>query len=436
MEAILHGQLFYCFLPDMCWQESGLVFNCRSAGVSGRSTLCNDYIVDTCETNCLYTKKSLQYYVVRLVYCGRAKIRPRLLLRGLIAVAVLYFLLSESLAVFAGLHNGVVACASSNQSLEERAADFLEKVAGFNDSIHPIAQSSLYNLPLPNGHVQTDVDLGICCDSYVFNVKVSFVDGKLWKYDSSLPSSYLEGDSNLDDSLSIAVTSAKNYRSLCETEYCNDLDEVISTALLSRSLVVETNEAFLKVSHVENCSTPLDYKRCTVLRYFKKIDNQYTCGFLSISMIVSKAGLITEFIDNMALYHVGCTTLCVAREQAINRSKPYAETYGEAHSQSIVATDASLSWIADAARGDDYALYPAWGIRTWFDKTNSEGVNGHSVVIWADNGQIASCKPQGFYHPEADDNMSWRLGILVTSAAAILAIPIGLVALRRRSKKR
>lgn len=370
-----------------------------------------------------------------MVRYGGVLVYTRLLLRGLIFLTVLSLLLSGSLAVFTALHDGVVQCASSGQSLEERAADFLKQVAGFNNSIYQMSSSILYDLPLPNGHVQTDVDFRICSNSTVFNVKVSFVDGKIWKYDSSLPSSNLVGEKTLDDSLSIAVISAKNYRSLCETRYCDDLDNVISVALLNQSLVVETSEALLKVSHIEKCSTPLDYKRCTVLRYFRKIDNQYMCDFLSISMIVSKTGLITEFIDNLALYHVGCSTLNVTREQAINTSESYAEAYGEAHAQSVVATDASLSWITDSARGDNYALYPAWGVRAWFDGTNSEGVNGYSVAIWADNGQVASSEPQGFYTPMANNTFLW-LGILATSVATILAIPIGLAVHRRRSKKR
>jgi hypothetical protein len=359
----------------------------------------------------------------------------------LATLAALLLLFSSFPLCFVQFYGYDLVYAETGVTEKQKALSFLTQVVGINSSSYNVLSSSVYKFKIPDsGHYQTDVSIAVKSNNCTFNVLITFIDGKLWTYDLDSGSIRLVGKETLADSLFVAKGTIEGYRGLFNAAYCSELEGMISTALQNRTLTVENNASILKASYVENCSTPLDYKRCTDLQWFKKIKNQFTDGSQSISMSVSKNGLLTLFVDNLAIFYLASTDIRISEEEALNITMPYAEAYSAEHGQKIVFANATLEWDRDlnSSRGDDFAIYPRWLVSVTFDNANDEGVSTYGASIWADNGQIASQGPQMFFGAHAvtstgSDNVGlWLIFAAIGAFPAFICLA---TYLKRRSKK-
>jgi hypothetical protein len=314
--------------------------------------------------------------------------------------------------------------------LDRWAQDFLVQVAGFNLTGHNV---TVDNMPTIRGGVEmnseqyylTDIEIKVQDGNQTLDFILEFIDSSTgskfdWYIFENRYSFVSSQKKSFNDCLLSAKQAIEAYRDLFNITYCDDLPGMISTAIQNKRLTVEDQNALLNVSYGYGGEVNVDW--------YKKIVGQYTIQTQSIGMTVSSGGLLTGLIDNLAVYHVATTSINVSDQEALNTSMPIIKAYAELHGQQISSAKAVLSWMVDSdcSHGSDvYAVYPVWSVWATFDKTN-EDVNAYSVIIWADNGQIAYNGPQGFSvaTPKADDNPFPSQFILV-----VLGIAVGLTCL-------
>lgn len=358
--------------------------------------------------------------------------------RRILAILVLFLIFFASLFSFALFYHHGFVCATSNVIEHQLALGFLEHVAGMNVSDGNVLSYNVSSFRMPDSqHYQTSVRIVINNNNHTFNVRITFVDGKFWIYDLDLSSVQLVGDKTLDDSLSVTIQATQEYQGLFNATHCDGLVEMISAALQNQSLVIENDNALLKISHVKNCSTPLDYKRYIHLQWFKKTKNQFTITAQSIIMSVSKNGFLTAFMDNLATHYVASTDINISEEEAINISIPYAEAYAEKHGQEILLTNTTLEWHRDmnSLRGDDFAIYPVWIVSMTYNKTNEVNVCGYGVLIWADNGEIVRHGPRIFFETTNGGHNSY-LWLMLALIPIVLAFTCSMPYSRRKDKNK
>ena len=356
--------------------------------------------------------------------------------RGSVALLILFLLLSGLLPLFSPLCGYRVVHASSHEVEKQLALSFLQHAAGLDLADYVPVSSSAYGYVAPvSNRYEVDVRIILNHSSSTFEVSALFVEGQLSLYNLRLLSGQMDEEKTLTDSLSIASRVAEGYGTLFNKTYCDDTKSMISTAIQSQSITVDNANARLEIEYAEDCSTPQECRGRTKLHWFKKFGGNFTHNMQSIGIYISKDGLLTTFMDNLAVYHVATTTVSVSEEEAINTSLPYAAAYADEHGREILTTSATLRWDVDteARRGDNSAMYPVWVVTTYYDDANNESVYGYAVGIWADNGGVSFYGPQGRFSDTGtyDNPYQWLLVTVI-----VVACVFGPLAIYIRSRKR
>jgi len=325
------------------------------------------------------------------------------------------------------------------------SSQFLEKVAGFNMTEYRIIFLNVGPATaMPNSviHYFTPVTVGIVNreNAADFNASFWFIDGKMWEY--SLDGEFGEGNLTIDDCLPIASNTIVAYDALLNTSRYDKTYQMLSTAISAKTLTVEDENSSLQLSYVKNCSTPLDYKLYTSLSFAYKIDG-VMIPMEGLGLSISKDGLLTSLGDG-SVYNVPNATLAISKEEAINMSLPYANTYANQHGQSVTTVNANLIFARDwrcTRSNDDFSIYPLWNVSVTFDRVNEQNVLTYGVAIWADNGQIyinAAQSPGGLSPQQANATGSfWQLTTVIVGilALTLLLVPAAYVFSKKRGRK-
>jgi len=315
--------------------------------------------------------------------------------------------------------------------LETISVNFLKNVAGFNMTEYSIESFDTFTARSWDQHLETHVHILMNNSDEQFDVYITFVNGAFWSYDISLsPHQELPGnEKSFSDYLNLAKRAVQNFGALFNLTWCEEYARMIPATIEGNS-TIESQNALLEIAYSENCSTQLDLLRYIKFSWFDKKDN-FTVH--SLSLALSKTGLVTSFLRNLC--YVATTEVNVSKEQAINIARPYAESYAAKYNLNIVSVNVTLKLERDWewTRGNDnYAMYPEWLVSFTFDKVEN-GVVGYSVLIWADSGTVHDYGPQGFYaNGKADTPSSVAFGLIAT---AILLPIIAVQLLLKRKRK-
>jgi len=282
--------------------------------------------------------------------------------------------------------------ASTPLDAGEQTRTFLKSVAGLNLSTYPDLSPSIASSRMMHSqHMRTDVRILLGSGSHALEASTTYVDNKLWNYKLTTLGEPLDGEKALSECLEVAKGAIGRYQDLFNASHTNGLVGMLSDAIRSQNSTIENGDALLNISRRQDFSTLLDYERYITIQWYKKINGEFISPLQSIWLSISKSGLVTGFMDNLATHYIASSRINVSEGQAMNISRPYAEAYAAEHGQEIVGAGVTLQWQydRDSQRGDDFAIYPTWV----FEATYSEivqGINGYSVVLWADNGEVAA----------------------------------------------
>lgn len=101
----------------------------------------------------------------------------------------------------------------------------------------------------------------------------------------------------------------------------------------------------------------------------------------------------------MGLYKMSTTQIALTEKDALELSTPLINVYAEENGRTVESIEAEFTYVADyySNRGDNYLVYPQWTVSATFDNTSKENIDGYSVLIWGDSGEIHSHGAQGNY---------------------------------------
>lgn len=261
--------------------------------------------------------------------------------------------------------------------------------------------------------------------------------GRLSGYGLDSSSVPMEGNETLGNCLVVASHAISEYMMLFNATYVDSFSQMLAQAIQSQNSTVENDDALLAISQ------PGYYSDFVTLEWYRKIANQFTSVYQSISIEVSRGGLLTQFDDYVGTFTVADVGISVSEADVMNISRPYAEADAQQRGFNITRETATLTW----ERGSDlnrsswpdycWTLYPAWTYRASFSvPSQSLGTYGYAVLISADTGQIISQGPSDFWgnvpsSGSKDNTYVWAV-IAITVSVVILTC---LGTYRRRRKR-
>jgi len=309
--------------------------------------------------------------------------------------------------------------------------EFLEKIGALNMDFYRIDSLNTSTVPMPvSGNFQTIVRVVFGNKGNKFAALITFIDGKFWTYKLNLLSGEMEGsEQSLESCLAIARSAINGYQTCLNANYCSKFSQMVSTALTTKSLIIEDDTALLKIYHEED----LQSLEQTMAQCFYKIDGKFITPYRSVQISLSKTGLVTRLYDGMGLHRVATTDVKISREEAINLAVPYIIAYAKRHQQKVKEINATLEYVSDITsnRGDRFAIYPQWNVFATFDIINEENVFSYSVLMWADNGKVHHDDPQGSIQNSISDSPN-LFPLLIAIIIVVFIFPgLGAYTMRR-----
>ena len=314
---------------------------------------------------------------------------------------------------------------------ESVALEFLENVVGIDmNSYNVISFNASGTTLLDSNHSQTNIRIVIGDGHKTFDILITLADGRVWMYRLDLLSGELEDEeTGLNNCLTVAKGAINGYQRYFNAVHCGGFDKMVSTALQTNSSKVENENVILDIYCAEDSASSSEHVR---LCWFEKIAGQFTIPHRSVSISISKAGMVTRFTDNLGLYQVATTNIDISKEQAIKIATSCIEEYAFENKRKVKAIEATFEYVSDitSSRGSRFLIYPQWKVLAGFDDLDRNYAYAYGVMIWADNGEIYNRGPQGSYRSM---EMSTPLFSLWPFAVVIVALALlfGLVSLAR-----
>lgn len=358
-----------------------------------------------------------------------------------VSIVVLSSILLFNMLVCLGLALQAGSYPSSSFTPDSLATNFLVRVAGVNISNYAGLSTKLNdNSNSRSQRRQSSVIVELGNDSNSPEASMLFVDDKLWDYELYSFSQQSAGGKTLNQCLAIASNAMNAYGDLFNVTYPYDLANMVSVALQSRSLTIENDRALLRISYNES-----SYSDFTRLEWYKKIGNGSTTQYQSIYLTVSRNGLLNEFTDYLAAYHVVNTSINFCAADVVNASTPLAQAYARANGFEIMSSEVRLEWWRDYDfnRGsDEFAVYPMWVFTAEYNETKQD-VFGYEALEWADNGQVFWSGPEAMFMstpgaaatPTTGANATTYPLLLLATIPAVVFIACSGTYLKRRKKK-
>jgi len=328
--------------------------------------------------------------------------------------------------------------AYSESDNETQASEFLEEIAGVKMSSYTVISFDASRARMPDSqHFQTDMKIVLADSNCKLEAVITFVDSKFWSYRLDLLSGELGNEAAFNDCLIAANRALRTYQSRFNASHCNGLSEMIPASMQSEALTVENQNAVLDINRK---SDTLKSAELSSLRWCEKINGRFITPTRSVMMSISKSGIVTRLVDNMALYQIASRDVNLAENEAIALASQHVEAYANRNGQKVRTINATLDFASDitSSRGDRFLLYPRWTILATFDGTSRENTFGYAVMIWADTGAVYHQGPQGSYAPDEANGspyLAWPFGIAVF-AIAVFSCTVACLQVRNRTKRR
>ncbi|HSV49138.1 MAG TPA: hypothetical protein VLH35_02395 [Candidatus Acidoferrales bacterium] len=180
----------------------------------------------------------------------------------------------------------------------------------------------------------------------------------------------------------------------------------------------------------------------TTLRWTQTVNG---ADYTALEIGVNTKGAIISVYDTRALYTIGDTSINISKEQAIDIAlenlKDYSyDMFGVVVSDFKVSRDNIVATLLTSPV--DYELRPYWDLRMMLDEVYPGGVQGITVFIWANTGEVISYSNMAFggdytgntNYIEAEatsPNYTLTAVIVAVIVAVIAVVTIGLVTKRK-----
>jgi hypothetical protein len=324
---------------------------------------------------------------------------------------------------------------SQPQTFEEQQLfwDFLNQVAGLDTSNYDVTRFRIIQDEVRfSQKIQTSISAALSNSQANLSIAMVLIEGKVRFYNLNLISGALEGKTlDISDSLAACRNAITQYRTNFNADYCTEFSQLIPITVTAQTdkLSIDNENSLLTVECSKEVTNQVRY---TELCWYQKIGG-LPIPMLSIQTTFAKTGLLTSFADNIGVYKVATTDIAITEADAIDVSLPIIEAYANANGRIIESIEAKLTYVSDynGYRGDSFLVYPQWTITVKLDNSYKDGVDGYSVMIWGDSGEVHSEGAQGSYRPlmnSASTSYQYLSVLILVMTVAF----IGVAAYKRR----
>jgi hypothetical protein len=306
---------------------------------------------------------------------------------------------------------------------------FIEDMMGIDVEAYDSIKCTVHNgtaLFSPT-HVETSLIYTLYRDRLKTKVIVEFLD---YKFETiSVDSYYLHGPYNA------------SYRSpILKPKSSNDTISLIRNFLSMYRDSVNATHVGRFITLLDKVNTLSDFQEVANDEFvmnltsdskgvFIKVKPKTTlpCIWLSFWLRISENGWVTSIHDTLSLFKVMNVNIAITEEEAIQIALNNASESINSLGAKIARAETSLC-LYPGRGGDEYVLYPYWFVDFFFDKiylfNDVTPIDGYSVGIWADTGEIHYGCLQGGKSPpqEAEALNLWLVPPLLLIASALIII--------------
>lgn len=215
------------------------------------------------------------------------------------------------------------------------------------------------------------------------------------------------------------------------------------------------------VDTTKNSTTTIGNTKLTVsnavwageeITFFNWANTINGADYTSLQISLKKNGVIDTLLDNRAIYTIGDTSINISKEQAIDIALKNLHSYSYNMSDQYIVSDFNVTEGMITAKlatsPVNYTLRPYWDIRMPLNQTYPGNVQGITVFIWANTGEIISYSNIAFgsvdtetsnheatLSPEVANLASLDTSLVIAIAlAAIVLAAASLVIMKKRKK--
>jgi len=327
----------------------------------------------------------------------------------------------------------ITAYQSAHAYEKQIFSKFLNQVAGIDTQKYITSYFHVSsNNHLGSEKIETSIAAVIENENEKFDIAMKIVDGKITFYDLDLLSGSLSGTKlDVDSCLKASTNAIKNYQIAFEANYCSNIEKMAPENIKTQNITITNEDSQLLINNL-NTENPLR----NLELFWRKMINTLTVGKQSVIAYVANNGMLTYFVDNMALYNVASTEIAIDEKSAIAIAEPIIETYAKENGRTVESIKSELKYVSDinGSRGDSCLIYPQWTVLASFGSSDKTPIYGYCVSIWADSGEIHHKDSQGNYQM-INSNSGASSEYLVIILLLIVVIPIGLLAYMKSQKQ-
>lgn len=148
--------------------------------------------------------------------------------------------------------------------------------------------------------------------------------------------------------------------------------------------------------------------------YFKWAYTLNGADYTSLQIGFEKNGVLATFRDDRDVYSIGDTTVNISHKQAIAIATEYSETYSYAMSDGSRVSGFNVTEDQSTAKLVAYpinsiVLRPYWHVELYLNQTYPGYVEGLTIYVWANSGEVFLCSNIAHGGSENSDNSDFEI---------------------------
>ena len=188
----------------------------------------------------------------------------------------------------------------------------------------------------------------------------------------------------------------ERYQTYSGASYTQEMRNMLDTVDLTKDATITSGNIKLTVLNQEVQNYPAEAVDRTLFEWTYTVNG--VDAPQNVVRVTFEEGVFKSLVNDWDLYSIGSSEVNVSREEAINLARNAAEDYTLRIYLEDGLTDVEFNLVDEPVRAELFmypketlTVYPFWRIELYFDKYYYSAY-GIQVGIWADTGEIESCK--------------------------------------------
>lgn len=310
-----------------------------------------------------------------------------------ISIALIAVLIASSISAFPITH-------AEQSKAQEVALTFIENTLPVDLTKYSITFTKQSTLQMPFGSQLDIVRYTLSSSESTVNIICDIQNNVLRSCQVSEENGSINSDKqydNLIDAVKSFLGKYQTYSKIDSTNLIASLDNVDVT----KDSAITVGNTKLAITNSDSAEEPITY--------FNWAYTINGVNYTSLQLGFQKNGVLDTLYDNRALYTVGDTTVNISSEKAIEIAMKYLPSYSyEMPDHTFVSgfniTEDRTKTELVAYPIDSLELRPYWVVKLYLNQTYPGSVQGFTIYIWANSGELFSCTLIAIGGPDYKDS--------------------------------